>query len=126
MSAQVTRNGETEILTETFTYTAPSGTADSDPIATTLSTLNPLRYRGYVYDQETKLYYLQSRYYNPQWGRFLTIEPNAISGEFDEAAELLGYNLFAYCANNPVMFKDVNGEGITLACVWILKNTSVK
>ena len=40
-------------------------------MATTLGKHNPLRYRGYVYDQETQLYYLQSRYYNPEIGRFL-------------------------------------------------------
>lgn len=40
-------------------------------------------------------------------------------GEFDEAAGLLGYNLYAYCANNPVMFKDETGESITLTCVHI-------
>ena len=40
-------------------------------MASTLGTLNPFRYRGYVYDEETGLYYLRSRYYNPEWGKVL-------------------------------------------------------
>jgi branched-subunit amino acid ABC-type transport system permease component len=52
-------------------------------------------------------------------GRWISPEPNVYNGEFDEAAGLLGYNVYAYCANNPIMFKDETGEGITLACVLI-------
>ena len=88
-------------------------------MAATLGTLNPLRYRGYVYDQETGFYYVSSRYYDPEIGRWISPEPNVYYGEFDEAAGLLGYNVYAYCANNPVMFKDETGESITLACVLI-------
>ena len=43
-------------------------------MASTLGTLNPFRYRGYVYDEETGLYYLRSRYYNPEWARFLNAD----------------------------------------------------
>jgi len=43
-------------------------------LATTLGVLNPLRYRGYVYDTETGFYYLKSRYYNPVWGRFINTD----------------------------------------------------
>ena len=71
----------------------------------TIATLNPLRYRGYVYDPETGLYYLQSRYYNPQWGRFINADGLVSTGQ-----GLLGYNMFAYCNNNPVGFKDFNGN----------------
>lgn len=71
--------------------------------------MNPFTYRGYQYDRETDLYYLQSRYYNPEWGRFL----NA-----DQVLETNSkyYNLFAYCDNNPIMFGDPKGtssEAIT-------------
>ena len=83
-------------------------------MANTLGTLNPLRYRGYVYDTETGLYYLQSRYYNPEIGRFINADDL-----FDDGAELLGYNLFVYCANNPVIYKDESGESITLTCILI-------
>lgn len=65
---------------------------------------NPYRYRGYRYDTETGLYYLQSRYYNPEWGRF--INANGIIGQ---AGELLGHNLFAYTKNNPINRSDQSG-----------------
>ena len=60
--------------------------------------VNPFRYRGYYYDIETGLYYLQSRYYNPEWGRFLNAD-----GYVNANGDLMGYNMFAYCSNNPVM-----------------------
>ena len=65
---------------------------------------NPLLYRGYVYDRETGLYYLQSRYYNPEWGRFLNADNFPATGQ-----GLLGNNMFAYCGNNPVSRADTSG-----------------
>ena len=67
-------------------------------------TLNPFRYRGYYYDYDTGLYYLQSRYYVPQWGRFLNAD-----GYVSTGTGLLGYNMYAYCNNNPVMYCDCTG-----------------
>jgi len=67
------------------------------PMADTLGTLNPLRYRSYVYDQETELYYLQSRYYDPEISRFINADNFISTGQ-----GLLGNNMFAYCRNNPV------------------------
>ena len=63
---------------------------------------NPFRYRGYYYDEEIGLYYLNSRYYDPATGRFINSDGVLISS-------LLGYNLFAYCENNPVIRVDNNG-----------------
>ena len=57
---------------------------------------NPLRYRGYIYDNETGFYYLQSRYYDPVVGRFINSDSYASTG-----TGVLGYNMFAYCNNNP-------------------------
>ena len=74
-------------------------------MASTLGTYNPLRYRGYVYDQETGLYYLQSRYYNPTLGRFLTADAFASTGD-----GVMGNNMFAYCGNNPANRVDKSGE----------------
>lgn len=74
-------------------------------MASTLGVHNPLRYRGYVYDQETQLYYLQSRYYDPAMGRFINADDPANLG----VKGLLSYNLFAYCGNNPVMGYDPTG-----------------
>lgn len=75
-------------------------------MAGTLGKLNPFRYRGYVYDTETGLYYLGSRYYNPETGRFINAD-NSISNSFESVH---GYNLFAYCFNNPVNMNDSSGS----------------
>ena len=74
-------------------------------MASTLGKYNPFRYRSYVYDEETKLYYLQSRYYNPTIGRFISADAFVSTGQ-----GVLGYNMFAYCNNNPVMGYDPSGE----------------
>ena len=73
-------------------------------LAATVGEKNPYRYRGYRYDTETALYYLQSRYYNPEFGRF--INADALGGK---VGELLSHNVFAYCQNDPVNFYDPNG-----------------
>ena len=72
-----------------------------------LAELNPLRYRGYVYDQETGFYYLQSRYYDPAIGRFINADDVANLGA---EATLLTLDLFSYCANNPVNRYDLDGN----------------
>ena len=75
-------------------------------------TYNPFRYRGYYYDTETKLYYLQSRYYNPETGRFLNVDSCLYS-------HILGYNLYPYCHNNPVNYYDPKGDdAIALLAGW--------
>ena len=84
-----------------------------------LAVNNPFRYRGYYYDEESGLYYLNSRYYDPQTGRFINAEPNVDYGKFDEGAGLNGHNVFAYCANNPVMFKDDSGEFVISISIGI-------
>ena len=67
--------------------------------------LNPFRYRGYYYDADTGLYYLQSRYYDPVIGRFLNADIYISTGQ-----GLLGCNMFAYCGNDPVLFYDPDGH----------------
>ena len=74
-------------------------------MADTLGTLNPLRYRSYVYDEETELYYLQSRYYDPEICRFINADVYPSTGQ-----GLTGNNMFAYCGNNPVVRTDSQGE----------------
>ena len=68
-----------------------------------IGNINPYRYRSYRYDRETGLYYLQSRYYNPEWGRFLNAD-GYITGI------AIGNNLYAYCCNNPINYYDPYGE----------------
>ena len=66
---------------------------------------NPFRYRGYYYDTETGFYYLQTRYYDPQVCRFLNAD-----GIIGANGGIQGYNMFAYCNNNPVMNYDPDGS----------------
>ena len=74
--------------------------------------LNPFRYRGYYYDVETGYYYLQTRYYNPEWGRFLNAD-----GYINANGDILGYNMFAYCSNNPVNRTDPAGQSWIVALI---------
>ncbi len=76
----------------------------SGTMADTLGTHNPLRYRGYIYDAETGLYYLKSRYYDPQMGRFINADVFASTGQ-----GVLGSNAFAYCSNSPISNIDYDG-----------------
>jgi RHS repeat-associated protein len=73
-------------------------------LASTIGVLNPYRYRGYRYDNESGLYYLQSRYYNPVWGRFINADVLLKSN-----GSTLGENMYAYCLNNPVNGTDSHG-----------------
>ena len=69
-----------------------------------LANINPFRYRGYVYDSETGLYYLKSRYYDPVTGRFLNADMYC-----DTQSNIFGTNMFAYCNNNWVNQIDPEG-----------------
>lgn len=75
-------------------------------LASTIGVKNPLRYRGYYYDTETSLYYLQARYYDPDTGRF--ISPDALLVAGNDCIQ--GMNRYAYCYNNPVMYVDLYGN----------------
>ena len=72
-----------------------------------IGTLNPFRYRSYYYDTETKLYYLKSRYYDPEVGRFISQDNTDILTA--TPTELTDKNLYSYCDNNPVMREDSSG-----------------
>ena len=75
-------------------------------LATTLGAINIFRYRGYVYDVDTELYYLQSRYYDPDCGRFLNPDDASYLGA---SGSVLGWNLYSYCENNAVNKTDPIG-----------------
>ena len=82
-------------------------------LAATLGKRNPFRYHGYIYDEETGLYYLRSRYYNPVVGRF--VNADELLGE-----KLLTGNVFAYCLNRPVAKADKSGRfAATVAGGWL-------
>ena len=72
-------------------------------LAETLGKVQPFRYRGYVFDEETGLYYLRSRYYNPRWGRF--VNADCLIGAKNNIIQ----NCFAYCENAPTLQKDADG-----------------
>jgi RHS repeat-associated protein len=69
-----------------------------------LAEINPIRYRGYYYDSEINLYYLQSRYYNSAWGRFISADVY-----MDTQDGILGTNMYAYCQNDCVNLVDPTG-----------------
>ena len=102
-----------------YTY-GPWGEAwgASGTLASTLGAFNPLRYRGYVYDTETGLYYLNSRYYNPTWGRFINADTTDVLGASLDKANW-DKNLFAYCDNNPIIRVDHGGQ------IWMLIGAAV-
>ena len=81
-----------------------------------IGNINPIRYRGYYYDSETELYYLEARYYDPDTGRFISqddisyLVPNALTG----------INLYTYCRNNPIMYTDATGHEVVLATIVAL------
>ena len=74
-------------------------------LKTSLGELNPFRYRGYVYDEETELYYLRSRYYNPEVGRFISAD--VLLGE---VKHLLSHNTYVYTKCRPTMRIDYSGN----------------
>lgn len=98
-------NADGELVTE-YTYDAWGAPLTvTGSLAETIGQVNPIRYRGYYYDSESGLYYLQSRYYDPEVGRFLNAD-----GILGANNDMLSYNLFAYCSNNPVNRIDPSGH----------------
>lgn len=92
--------------------TDATGTEITDQ--THIGHINPYRYRSYRYDSETGLYYLQSRYYNPEWGRF--INGDNYGGK---VGNLLSHNIYIYCLNNPINMSDQTGQ-IAIALPWLI------
>ena len=81
----------------------PDGTENTDDDF--IGNVNPIRYRGYYYDVGTGFYYLQTRYYDPQTGRFINMD----GLEYLDPETVGGLNLYAYCNCNPVMYVDPTG-----------------
>ena len=101
-------------LAATYTYDAwgkivkingidPNSVAESS-----IAKTNPFRYRGYYFDTETSLYYLQTRYYDPEVGRFI----NADAFTSTDISGALSANMFAYCENRPTIGSDPTGEWV--------------
>lgn len=82
--------------------------AEGETACLELANANPLRYRGYYYDNETGYYYLQSRYYDPEICRFINADVPEIAKVSKSISN--GVNIFAYCNNNPINDSDPNGQ----------------
>ena len=101
----------------TYTYDAygrlvsMTDSTETDPVTSepgiAIGSKNSIRYRGYVYDSETEMYYLQSRYYDPETGRFINCDAPDYIGVSDT---FTSWNGFAYCENDPVNNKDSAGH----------------
>lgn len=90
-----------------YTYDAWGNcTIDSSTTDYTLAHDNPIRYCGYYHDEDTKLYYLNSRYYSPEWRRFISPDDTA----FLDPENVNGLNLYCYCGNDPVNYADPSGH----------------
>ena len=98
----------TETVVATYTYDSWGNILTATG---TMAEVNPFRYRGYYYDSETGLYYLQSRYYDVEVGRFLNAD-----GVLGANGDMHTYNLYAYCGNNPIMRLD--SSGYFFAEIW--------
>ncbi len=92
-----------------YTYDAwGTPLSKSGSLADTLGTLNPYRYRGYIYDEETGLYYVSSRYYDPTVSRFINADKELVATT-TVATPQWDKNLYAYCDNNPISRIDITG-----------------
>lgn len=89
--------GNTSVITS-------SGTIDTDP--TSIGNLNPFRYKSYYFDSESGYYYCQARYYAPFLRRWLSLDSVA----YIDSSSIFGLNLYCYCNDNPVMYRDEKGN----------------
>ena len=89
-----------------YTYDAWGNCTVTNSTLYDLAHNNPIRYRGYYYDRETRLYYLNARYYNPEWRRFISPDDTA----YLDPQNVNGCNLYAYCNNDPVNYADPSGH----------------
>ncbi len=97
----INEDGDTVVK---YSYDAWGKSTVVESTSSTIVDSNPFRYRGYVYDSETGYYYLNSRYYDPETGRFINADGYVSTGQ-----GILGNNMFAYCGNNPVNNIDPKG-----------------
>ena len=108
----------TKLISYIYDAWGSASTAYLNGGSSTAATLNPFRYRGYYFDNETGFYYLNSRYYDPAIGRFINADGYVSTGQ-----GVLGNNMFAYCGNNPVNRVDPTGQ--FWSEIWEFAKTAV-
>ena len=96
---------ETRQLVGKYSYTA-FGECTIEVDEQGIATKNPIRYRSYYYDEEINLYYLHTRYYDPEIGRFMNID----DVQYLDSETINGLNLYAYCLDNPIIYVDIVGQ----------------
>ena len=115
---------ESGIKVATYTYSDAWGNHSvsySNGGASTGAQYNPFRYRGYYYDTDLGMYYLQSRYYDSKICRFINAD-----GYISTSQGILGNNMYAYCGNNPIMHIDPSGESwVALGIVSAVVNVAI-
>ncbi|MCL2341963.1 MAG: hypothetical protein FWC53_02735 [Firmicutes bacterium] len=84
-----------------------------------IGNINPYRYKGYILDKETNLYYLQSRYYSPEWQRFINADSVDIFSD-ENVDHILINNLYAYCLNNPINMVDPDGDVVQIVLILVV------
>ena len=89
-----------------YRYDAYGNCLEESGPNTDLAESNPIRYRSYYYDEDTGLYYLNARYYNPKLRRFISPDNSA----YLDTGNPQGLNLYAYCGNDPVSHSDPSGR----------------
>ena len=89
-----------------YSYTAFGSCTVTNHTEENIGNQNPIRYKGYYYDEETRLYYLKSRYYSPDYRIFLSPD----EPEYMDPSDFSGLNLYTYCYNNPVNMYDPTGH----------------
>ena len=97
----------TKLIAYTYDAWGNSSVTYYNSGSSTTATYNPFRYRGYYFDKESGFYYLNSRYYDPAIGRFITADK--LSTLKASSFNLTDKNLYAYCDNNPVTRTDDGG-----------------
>ncbi len=97
-----------------YTYDSWGKVTTTGTLKDTLGKANPFRYRGYYYDEESGFYYLNSRYYYPEIGRFINADGLVQTGQ-----GILDKNMFAYCLNNPVCYSDPQGTSVIAAIIAV-------
>ena len=101
----IDKTGHVYVSYEYDDWGMPTYVSDGTTIGNELLELNPFMYKGYFYDREIKMYYLKSRYYDPDLGRFINAD-----AEVGSVGETMGMNLYAYCKCNPICYADENGN----------------